>query len=411
MLDYLGKCVLCPTQKAGPSRLLAIGVVMAVSAGTSSVSLASTGIYTTGYGTREQGMGGAGIATGESALAPAVNPAGIAFSGDRLDVGGDLLIIHAGAQDNGVPYNAKTALVPMPEFGYVQSLSPSFVFGVASWASGSQVSYGTPFGSVPGNSNTYAQGVFVHVAPTVAYRFGAGKNHAIAFSVVGALSTINAEGIEAQTQQPNQGRQWTPGYGFKIGWMSQITSQLSMGAFYASKIRYAPWDKYSNIFADGGRMEEPEQYGVGIAFRPTPRWLLGFDWVRFNYSNTHVLGNPVTFAVPLGNVNGAGLGYRNVNAYRFGLQYGLTDRLTIRGGFEIADEPLTAPNTGFTFLVPATAKRTYTMGGTYRIGKDSELSFSWAISPRVQVNGTGLSTGVNPYSQNNVISCSYTKKF
>ncbi|TDN70004.1 outer membrane protein transport protein [Paraburkholderia sp. BL10I2N1] len=314
-----------------------ISQAIAISAGLPDICFATTGIYATGYGTREQGMGRVGIAIGESVLAPAENPAGIAFSGDRLDVGGGLLFIQSGAVDDGVSYHAKTGITPMPEFGYVKSLSPSLVFGVASWASGASMSYRAPYGGIPGNSNTYSQGVFVHVAPTVAYRFGAEKNHALSLSFVGALSTIDVEGVQAQTGLPNQGRNWKPGYGFKIGWMSQFTSQFSMGASYASKIRYQPWDKYSHIFADGRRFEEPEQYGVGIAFRPTPKWLIGFDWIRFNYGNTHVLGNPVNFSVPLGNINGCGFSFRNVNAYRFGVQYEVNDRFTIRGGFEMTD--------------------------------------------------------------------------
>ncbi|MGC2963691.1 MULTISPECIES: OmpP1/FadL family transporter [unclassified Paraburkholderia] len=386
-------------------------LVVALSVGVSTFCYGSTGIYTTGYGTQTEGMGGVSVATGESSLAPAENPAGIAFSGDRLDMGSGVVIIHAGSTSNGVSYDGKTAIVPLPEFGYVHSFSPSWVFGVASWTSGSQISYGQAFGGVPGNSNTFGQAIFLHLAPTVAYRFGPEKNHAIAFSVVGALSTINVEGIEAQTGQPNPGRNTTPGYGFKIGWMSQFSSQLSLGAFYASKIRYQPWDKYQHIFPDGGRFQEPEQYGVGIAYRPTPQWLLGFDWIRFNYAKTHVLGNPLNFSAPLGAVNGSGNGFTNVNAYRFGVQYAVTDRLTVRGGFEIADQVMTSDNTSFTFIVPVTDNRTYTLGATYRMGKDSELSFSYAISPRVQAHGTGASTGVDPYAQNNVVSFTYTKKF
>ncbi|HIH2746028.1 outer membrane protein transport protein [Burkholderia aenigmatica] len=388
-----------------------ISLAVALAAGVANVCIASTGIYTTGYGTREQGMGGVGIATGESALAPAENPAGIAFSGDRVEIGGGLFAIHGGAQVNGATYDTRTGIVPMPEFGYVKSLSPSLVFGVASWASGALMSYRTPYGGIPGNSNTFAQGVFMHVAPTIAYRFGAERNHAIALSVVGALSTIDVEGVEAQTGLPNQGRDWTPGYGFKIGWMSQITSQLSMGAFYASKIRYTPWHKYRAIFPDGGRFDEPEQYGIGIAFRPTPKWLIGFDWIRFNYGGTHVLGNPVTFSAPLGAENGPGFGLANINAYRIGVQYDVTDTLTLRGGFEITNQLVTPANTAFTFLVPITLNRTYTVGATYRMNKQSELSFAYAISPRVQVNGTGLSAGTNPFLQNNYVALTYTRKF
>lgn len=389
------------------SILFAVVIVLC----TTNLCEATTGIYATGYGTQEQGMGGVGIAVGESALAPAGNPAGIAFSGDRLDVGGGLLVIKGGATENGVDYHATTGLVPMPEFGYVKSLSSSFVFGIASWAAGASMKYDRPFGNIPGNSNTDAEGVFVHVAPTVAYRFGPNLNNSIAFSVVGALSTIKVDGIEAQTGLPNQGRDWTPGYGFKIGWMSQITPQLSLGAFYASEIKYQPWEQYRDIFADGGRFNEPEQYGAGIAFRPTAKLLVAFDWVRFNYGNTHVLGNAINVSVPLGSVEGTGFGFANINAYRFGVQYEVNDRLTLRGGFELTNQLATAANTAIVFLVPSTLQRTFTAGATYRIDKRTEVSVAYAISPRVQVDGSRVSTGTNPYGQDNYVAFTYTKRF
>jgi long-chain fatty acid transport protein len=378
---------------------------------TTNLAFAGTGIYTTGYGTQEQGMGGAGIAVGESALAPAENPAGIAFSGDRLDTGGAIGFIRAGSQDNGVTYAGKTTIAPMPEFGYVHAFSSSIVFGVASWTSGSEIDYGTPYGHIPGNSNTYGEGLFVHVAPTVAFRFGPGNNTALSFAVVGALSTVKSDGVEAQTGFPNQGRDWAPGYGFKVGWMSKLTSNLSVGAFYASPIHYESWSAYSHIFPDGARFEEPEQYGAGIAFRPISRVLLAFDWVRFNYGSTSVLGNPISFTAQPGSPDGPGFGYGNVNAYRFGVQFDATSALTLRAGFEIADEPITPSNTALTFLIPSTPNRTYTVGATYRFGKASELSVSYALSPRVQVNGTGLSTGTNPYGNGNFAALTYTRKY
>ncbi|WP_269507256.1 OmpP1/FadL family transporter [Burkholderia sp. IMCC1007] len=385
-------------------------VLLALS-GIANVSIASVGIYPTGYGTQAQGMGGAGIAVGESALAPAGNPAGIAFSGDRLDVGTGLFITNDGAQQDGKSYPAKTGIAPLPEFGYVKALSPSFVVGVASWAAGAAVNYGYPYGEIPGNSKTYSQAIFAHVAPTIAYRFGANGDNAIAISAVGAMSTISVGGIEAQTGLPNQGRDWKPGYGIKVGWLSRLTPQVSVGAFYASKIYYQPWSKYSHIFADGGRFQEPEQYGAGIALRPTQKLLLAFDWIRFNFRNTRGLGNPLNFSAAPGAINGSGTGFANINAYRFGVQYAMTDRLTLRAGFEMANQLLTSDNTALTFIIPATVNRTYTIGATYHFANKSDLSLAYGVSPRVQVNGTGMSAGTNPYMRVNFISVGYSRKF
>lgn len=371
----------------------------------------AAGIYMTGYGTREQGMGGASIATGESALAPAMNPAGIAFTGDRLDVGFGVVVLNGGAEDHGVLYRQSTGFAPMPEFGYVKEISPSLVFGVASWSAGAMSNYPNSFGSIPGNSKSYGDAIFSHLAPTVAFRFGSNGANAVALSAVGALSTVRVDGIEAQTGLSNRGRDWSPGYGFRLGWMSQISSQFSVGAFYASPVHYQPWSAYSGILANGGRFEEPEQYGLGIAFRPEPSWLLAFDWVRFNYGKTKILGNPVNFSAPPGSGNASGFGFSDINAYRFGVQYDVNDHLAVRAGIELSNQLATSDNTALVYLAPVTQTRTYTLGATYRIDRQNEISLVYAVSPRVTVKGTGLSSGVNPYGQTNEVAFTYTRKF
>jgi long-chain fatty acid transport protein len=48
---------------------------------------ATNGYFQHGYGIKSQGMGGVGIALPQDALAAATNPAGMAFIGDRYDLG------------------------------------------------------------------------------------------------------------------------------------------------------------------------------------------------------------------------------------------------------------------------------------------------------------------------------------
>ncbi|WP_026433912.1 OmpP1/FadL family transporter [Paracidovorax oryzae] len=379
--------------------------------GTMASAFAETGTNATGYGSREQGMGGVGIAVGESALAPATNPAGIAFAGERLDIGSGIYFIRAGSEFQGQDYKTKLGLAVLPEFGYIKDLSPAIAVGVASWSGGAGVTYREAFGGVRGNSQTRAQTVFLHVAPTIAYRFGEHNRNALSVALVGAVSTISVKGVEAQTGQSNRGRDWSQGYGVRLGWMSRFTDQFSAGAFYASKVRYGAWDRYSQILADGARFEEPESYGVGVAFRPNTKWLIGLDWNRFNYAKTRSLGNPLNLTVPLGSENGSGFGFRNIDAYRFGVQYEFSDRWIIRGGFEVANQLLTPANTAFTFLVPLTPNRTYTLGGTYRMSRTEEVSFAYALSPRVQVVGSGPSQGTNPYGLAHYAALTYTRKF
>lgn len=48
---------------------------------------ATNGYFGHGYSTKEKGLAGAGAAYSQDAMASATNPAGMAFVGDRMDVG------------------------------------------------------------------------------------------------------------------------------------------------------------------------------------------------------------------------------------------------------------------------------------------------------------------------------------
>ncbi|HEY1253269.1 MAG TPA: hypothetical protein VGF01_00660, partial [Terracidiphilus sp.] len=50
-------------------------------------ALATDGYFLTGYGTKQQGQGGAGVAKPGDSLAGATNPAGLLLVGNRFDIG------------------------------------------------------------------------------------------------------------------------------------------------------------------------------------------------------------------------------------------------------------------------------------------------------------------------------------
>lgn len=370
---------------------------------------AVTGIYLTGYGTQEQGMGGATIAVGQSAMAAATNPAGMAFVGERLDAGMGALLPHSTTESYGVNYSIDPSAAPFLELGYSHVINDSITVGISSWASGGGTKYGSPFGGIPGNSATESQGVFVHFAPTVSYRFA--ESHALALSVVGSVATFRLDGIEAQSGQQNRGRDWEPGYGIKAGWLSQATDQLSFGAFYASKILYSRFEKYGRILPNGGDLEEPEHWGVGVAFKPSTDTLLAFDYLRYNYSRAKGFGNRLNFSVPLGSEDGSGFGLRDINVFRIGGSYNVSAKWTVRGGAELGNSPVTSDNTLFTFLMPVTPDKTFTLGATYHLDMSSDISLAYAYSPTKRIEGTGVSTGVNPEAHLHYFGVSYSMKF
>jgi long-chain fatty acid transport protein len=61
--------------------------IMALSLLTASTAFATDGYFSHGYGVKTQATGGAGIALPQDSLAAASNPAGIAWTGNRIDGG------------------------------------------------------------------------------------------------------------------------------------------------------------------------------------------------------------------------------------------------------------------------------------------------------------------------------------
>ena len=109
---------------------------------------ATDGYFLPGYGVKSEGAGGAGVAFPQDALAPATNPAGIAFVDNRLDVGVDYFrpIRKAEITGNQLPpgypdvngsydANGKKNFF-IPQIGYTRPFGDQFTAGVAVYGNG-----------------------------------------------------------------------------------------------------------------------------------------------------------------------------------------------------------------------------------------------------------------------------------
>ena len=89
-------------------------------------------------------------------------------------------------------------------------------------------------------------------------------------------------------------------------------------------------DKYKGLFANQGEFDIPENYGIGIALKTTPRLTLAADVEQINYSKIAAVGNPVDCLFQglckLGSNNGPGFGWRDVTALKLGASYQYRER-------------------------------------------------------------------------------------
>jgi long-chain fatty acid transport protein len=373
-----------------------------------SVALATTGYFAHGYGIKAKATGGVGIALPQDALAAASNPAGIAWVGDRMDVGVDWFMPDRGASISGSGNpaangdydgnNTKSFLIP--EFGYNHVINPNWTFGVAVYGNGGM---NTDYANNPfakygmGSGNAGVDLMQLFVAPTVAWKSGA---NSFGVSLNLAYQRFKAEGIQgfsmfssSSGNVSNNGYDDSTGWGVRVGWLGQVSSAVTLGATYQSKTKMSKFDKYSGLFANQGEFDIPENYGVGIAVKASPALTIAADIERINYNDVAAVGNTADcfFAMTcqLGSSNGPGFGWQNTTVYKLGVTYALSPRTTLRAGYVMLDQPIPASQTFFNILAPGVVESHLTLGATWAMGTNGELTLMYMHAFEKEVNGSG----------------------
>jgi long-chain fatty acid transport protein len=369
------------------------------------MALATDGYFSHGYGMKSKGMGGVGIALPQDALAPATNPAGLTMVGNRLDIGLDWFRPTRGA-DITAPspmqgsYDGNDASdFLIPEFGYSRMLNPDMAVGVAVYGNGGMnTKYkNSPYAMFGGTSPTGVDLTQLFVAPTVAYKVN--PNNSIGLSLNLAYQQFGLSGLQTSafagfssdpTHFSDQGKDSSTGWGVRIGWTGQISPTVTLGATYQSKTKMGKFDKYRGLFANGGEFDIPENYGIGIAVKTTPKLTLAADVEQINYSKIAAVGNPVDslfMGLKFGDPNGPGFGWRDVTVLKLGASYQYRDDLVLRAGFNTLRQPIPENQTLLNILAPGVVEQHLTFGATWTLANNNELTLAYMHAFKKEVNG------------------------
>lgn len=406
-----------------------IAALVAITVASGSV-FATDGYFAHGYGMKAKGMGGAATATASDAMGGANNPASMVWAGDRLDVGLDFFsprrtISREGATPVGpgtVGFNGTATsgsnLHYVPEFGYNKMLGWDMSLGVTVYGNGGM---NTDFqgGQIPANTacpgflpgpTTYnllcgngGLGIDMMqliVAPTFAMKVN--KQHSLGVSVLLAHQQFKAQGVQSfagfsatPANLSNLGRDKSNGVGFRFGWMGQFTEQLTLGAAYSSKMKMSKLDLYKGLFAEEGGFDIPENWSIGVAFKPASQWKVAADYQQINYAGVKSVGNASTnggATIPgtLGCSSCRGFGWGNVDVIKLGVEYQANKDLTLRAGYNHSKNPIQARDVTFNMLAPGVVQDHYTLGFTYNVSKDSELTMAYMHAMKNSVSGSSL---------------------
>lgn len=377
-------------------------------------AMATNGYFSHGYGMKAKGMGGAGIAYGQDALAAATNPANMVLVGNRVDFGLDVFmpdrkteIVGNGAASNKISYDPnKDNVFFIPEFGYNKMINNTMSFGVSVFGNGGMnTSYKKPVGLFAGTSGINA-GVNLEqlfISPTFSMKINDKNSFGVALNVI--YQTFEATGLagftnfsSSSTNLTDNGKDSSTGFNLRLGWTGEITDKVTLGATYQSKADMSAFSKYKGLFAEQGSFDIPETYGVGIAVKATPNVNVAFDITQINYSDVKAISNTLSPAILncmagvssqcLGTSAGSGFGWQDMTVYKLGVDWQQSSNLVLRAGYNHSSQPIPNGETFFNLLAPGVVEDHLTAGATWTLQNKSELTFAFMYALEKTVKGS-----------------------
>jgi len=370
-------------------------------------AFATLGYFAHGYGLKAKGMGGVAIALPQDAMSGITNPANLGFVGNRLDVELEWFRPIRDAQVVGAnPFmgtwngsGRKNFLIP--GMGFNRMIRPDLALGILVYGNGGMNTYydSNPFGAVGGSNPGGVDYMQLFVSPTIAWK--PNENHSIGLSVNFVYHQFGAQGLEGFTafsasgaNMTNRGRDNSTGIGFRLGWTGKISESVTLGAMIQPKTDMGKLGRYQGLFRNGGDLDVPATYGVGIAVKATPKLTIAGDIQQIDYAKVPAIGTSSTCLFEgtcglFGSSSGPGFGWRNMTTYKIGANYEVSRSLTVRAGFATGKQPIPGSQTLLNILFPAVVQDHITLGATWTVGAmDFTAGYMHALKKTVSGSGS-----------------------
>ncbi len=248
---------------------------------------------------------------------------------------------------------------------------------------------------------------------------------------VAMLSDLNWGQFKFSNNNDYTGRANGTGWGGRLGLVFKASPELSLGASYHLKSQLADLEGRADLAMNVNMMNDamthvpvsisgkiavhdfqwPSMFGLGLAYQAGGKWLIAADYRRINWAGVMdkfrmtftadqqqsdpnaqgILQFMAANGITSGDLTAVlNQNWKNQDVVQAGVSYKASDALTLRAGFNTANNPI--PNDTVNALFPATVKTHYTVGFGYAFSKASEVNFSASFAPKNTVtnNGAGM---------------------
>ncbi|HYO15067.1 MAG TPA: outer membrane protein transport protein [Thermoanaerobaculia bacterium] len=190
------------------------------------------------------------------------------------------------------------------------------------------------------------------------------------------------------------------GFGATLGALYEVTPVVALGLSYSTETDFEDFEWNSTVanpnrpnFGAGRRitlqLNYPAVLVAGLGITPGDRLAIALDGKWIDYEETEGFADV--------------LGFENITVIALGVQFRATDRLTLRAGYNVSDNPIPEERTFFTVATPAIFEDRVTAGlglqateslqvnlGYYHVF-ENEISGPF-VSPAGPVPGTQVTT-------------------
>lgn len=399
------------------------GVAIAL-AGLPATAQATEGYFLNGISIRDKGVAGAGVADPKTPLTIGVNPAGIAEIPSQVELGVSLFMPRRQFTGSGGPGFTPSGTVKsgsnyfaLPSAGVSWKLDDESAIGVALFGNGGlNTNYGAPANpACQSPPLPAADGVFcggstgvnlIQAFVSVGYARKLGDHLTVGVAPMFGFQIFRAQGLAAfsfnQLGQPltvdpnaltNNGNSVSVGVGARAGALLKISPTIRLGASYQTKMSMSRFKKYAGLFENGGKFDIPSNFTIGLAVDPMPGVTVMADYRHIQYSDVPAVSNSSTIPQQFGSKGGPGFGWKNVNAFKVGVEGRLSPQLVVRGGVGFNDNPVPPSDVTINILAPGVSKRHFTAGAQYAVGARSSIDLSFLYSPKARTKGIEITPG------------------
>ena len=430
---------MCKTHK---SRLLQLTLssFVALTVGLPSLAQATNGLFQPGYGARQIGIAGSGVAFPQDALISAINPAGVVFVGKKRDVG---LTLFSPRRKYTVSGNSPPPPTGFPPFAGPTVDSDSEWFLIPDLAFSWPISdnkaaigfslYGNggmntdwPASSTPFNAGTFGAAAvpgadtrtgvdYFQLFANLSYsRKFANDKASWGVSAIGNISRLEMVGLAAfgpfsvnPSKLTDNGHDTATGVGARLGIQAQLTPGFAVGLSYQTKINNT-FDDYAGLFPNSGELDIPPVAQGGVALKAGPGTLTA-DVQYIDYPDSDAIGNtstqlttscmpsrPLTTAAMASGPgclgNSLGFGWDDMTVFKVGYTWETSGGWTWRVGASTGDQPIPSQEVTFNIIAPGVMEEHFTFGFSKKLGGNKELNFAFLYAPENCVSGPDLFT-------------------